>query len=171
MADEAPITAKVGGYEPRCKACNCPSREEHDKALLAGRISDSDYARIVGCDPKSIGRHRAHITEEIAQSARAQAVLKADELFKSIQDEATIVRELRDAARAEGNIDLALKAVDRALKCIEIYAKVKGLIQEQSQVVNILVNPEWIELRELIITTLRPYPAAWEALRHALPES
>ena len=167
MTDEASISAHPGGYEPRCKACNYSGHEEHDKALLAGKLNDSDYARIVGCTHKSIARHRAHISEEIAQSAQAQAILTTDELFKSIQDEASIVRELRDEARDEGNIELALKAVDRALKCIEIYAKVRGLIQEGPQV-NILINPEWIELRTLIIKALEPYPQAREAVVHAI---
>jgi len=170
ITDEALTSVKFGGYEPRCKACNYPGHEEHDKALLAGRISDSDYARLVGCKPPSIARHRSHISEEIAQSAQAQAVLRADELFKSIQDEASIVRELRDKARAEGNIELALKAVDRALKCIEIYAKVQGLIQEGAQVNVLINNPEWISLRTKIVLALDHYPEAKAAVVRALEE-
>jgi len=169
MTDEALRSVKFNAYEPRCKACNFPGHEEHDKALLTGKISDSDYAKIVGCASPSIARHRGHISEEIAQSAKAQAILTADQLFKSIQDEAAIVRELRDEARDEGNIELALKAVDRALKCIEIYAKVRGLIRDGPQV-NILINPQWIELRTLIVKALDPFPEAKVAVVGALEE-
>ncbi len=167
MTDEASISVHPGGYEPRCKACNFPGHEEHDKALLSGKLSDSDYAQMVGCSHKSIARHRPHIVKEIAQSAKAQAVLTADELFQSVQDEAAVVRELREAARTQGDIELALKAVDRALKCIELYAKVQGLIKDQPTI-NILVNPQWVELRTLIIQSLEPFPEAKEAVVHAI---
>jgi len=168
MTDEASINVNSGGYEPRCKACNFPGHEEHDKALLTGKLSDSNFAEIVGCTSKSIARHRAHIAKEIAQSAQAQAIISADELFKSIQNEAGVVRELRDAARTGGDIELALKAVDRALKCIELYAKVQGLIQDHPTV-NIALNVEWIELRTVIIRALAPFPEARRAVIDALP--
>jgi len=167
MADEASISVNTGGYEPRCKACNYLDHEKHDKALLTGNLSDSDYAKIVGCTSKSIARHRAHIVKEIAQSAKAQAIIAADELFKSVQDEAVVVRELRDAARSEGNIELALKAVDRALKCIELYAKVQGIIQDQPTI-NITLNAEWVELRTAIVKALEPHQEAREAVVHAI---
>jgi 3-dehydroquinate synthase class II len=167
MTDEASISVKSGGYEPRCKACNYPGHEEHDKALLVGKISDSDYAKIVGCTSKSVARHRAHIVKEIAQSAQARTIITADELFKNVQDEAGVVRELRDAARSKGDIELALKAVDRALKCIELYAKVQGIINDQPQI-NITLNAEWIALRTAIITALEPFPAAREVVVRAI---
>ncbi|TFH54369.1 MAG: hypothetical protein E4G89_00070 [Methanothrix sp.] len=168
MVDEASISVNPGGYEPRCKACNHPGHEEHDKALLTGKLSDSDYAKIVGCTSKSIARHRAHIVREIAQSAQAQVIISADELFKSVQDEAVVVRELRDTARNEGDIELALKAVDRALKCIELYAKIQGIIKDQPTI-NINLNAEWIALRTTIITALEPFPDARRAVVDALP--
>jgi 3-dehydroquinate synthase class II len=167
MADEASISVNPGGYEPRCKACNHPGHEEHDKTLLSGKLSDSDYAKIVGCSSKSIARHRIHIAKEIAQSAKAQAIITADELFQSVQDEAVVVRELRDAARNEGDIELALKTIDRALKCIELYAKIQGIIKDQPTI-NITLNAEWVELRTLIVTALDPYPQAKEAVVDAI---
>ena len=116
----------------------------------------------------SIGRHRNHISKQIAQSSQARSSITADELFTDIQDEALVVRELRDKARNDGDIELALKAIDRALRCIEIYAKIKGIIQEQPQI-NIINNPEWVSLRTLIITTLDRYPEARKAVVDALP--
>jgi hypothetical protein len=165
---EASISVKNGGYEPRCKACNFPGHEEQDKDLLTGKISDTDYGAIVGCSSKSIARHRNHIAKEIALSSQAQSSITADELFTSIHDEALLVRELRDQARKDGDIELALKAIDRALKCIEIYAKIKGLIQENPQI-TIINNPEWISLRTTIIRTLDNFPEARQAVVDALP--
>lgn len=52
---QASISVNSGGYEPRCKACNFPGHEEHDKELLTSKLSDSDYAKIVGCSSKRCG--------------------------------------------------------------------------------------------------------------------
>jgi hypothetical protein len=94
-------------------------------------------------------------------------VTKADDLLSQISYYETEARRYKEMAEADGNVDLALKAVDRALKCVEIYAKVRGIINDQPQV-NILVNPQWIELKAVIVAALRPYPEALEAVRDAL---
>ena len=56
---------------------------------------------------------------------------------------------------ARGYVELMGKALDR----------IRDAPQQQ---INILVLPEWVELRSTIIQSLRPYPRALEALRNAL---
>lgn len=53
---------------------------------------------------------------------------------------------------------------------LEILGKGLDRIRDTPPVqVNILVNPEWIELKALIVTTLKPYPEALRTLADALP--
>ena len=56
---------------------------------------------------------------------------------------------------ARGYVELMGKALDR----------ISAAPQQQ---INILVLPEWLELRSAIIRSLRPYPDALEAVRDAL---
>ncbi len=56
---------------------------------------------------------------------------------------------------ARGYVELMGKALDR----------IRDAPQQQ---INILVLPEWLELRSTIIQSLRPYPDALEAVRDAL---
>ena len=56
---------------------------------------------------------------------------------------------------ARGYVELMGKALDR----------IRDAPQQQ---INILVHPEWVELRSTIIQSLRPYPEALEAVRDAL---
>lgn len=51
---------------------------------------------------------------------------------------------------------------------MELSSKVRGIINDQPQI-NILVNPQWIELRTLIIKALAPFPEARLAVVNALP--
>jgi hypothetical protein len=168
MTDDALTSVRTNGYDPRCKSCNDPNHEEYDKDYFSGKINKSEYARLVGCSIPSVTRHiENHVPKDLVVATEARAVTKADDLLSQISYYETEARRYKEMAEADGNVDLALKAVDRALKCVEIYAKVRGIINDQPQV-NILVNPQWIELKAVIVAALRPYPDALEAVRDAL---
>jgi hypothetical protein len=150
-----------------CTVCSHKDVDEINRLLLC---SDSyrDIARQFGLSKDALARHKeSHIPELLSKSKDLKEIVDANSLFGRVEEEAGFVREMRDAAKTNGDIELALKAVDRALKCIELYAKVKGLIPDQPTV-NITLNAEWIELRTVIITALDPYPRAKEAVVNAI---
>ncbi len=74
-----------------------------------------------------------------------------------------ILEEARNATEP----DLALKAVDRIHKQIELQAKLLGELDERSHV-NLYLSPEWLELRALIVSAIEPYAAARESVLRAL---
>jgi hypothetical protein len=86
------------------------------------------------------------------------------------------LKELRSRAaslldRADGSEDLKACGVFlRELReLIRLMGELEGRLASQPQI-NILINPQWIELRTLIIKALEPYPAAREAVIHAIHE-
>jgi hypothetical protein len=70
-------------------------------------------------------------------------------------------------ARADKNGELALKAVDRIQRQLELQAKLLGELQS-GPVVNVTVSPEWLTLRAVVIAALHPYPDAAQAVSRAL---
>jgi hypothetical protein len=160
------VPEKVGPI-PQCKTCRFPDHEKYDAECIKGNLSRGDYAKMVGCTAKSISRHLAHIPQIVANSANAEIVTNADNLLDQIVYYEAEARRFKELAESQGDLELALKSVDRALKCLDLFARVRGIIQEQPQV-NILVNPQWIELKAVIVAALRPYPDALEAVRDAL---
>jgi len=156
------VSEKIGPV-PQCKTCRFPDHEKYDAECIKGNLSREDYAKMVGCSSKSISRHLLHIPQIVANSANAEIVTNADNLLDQIVYYESEARRFKEMAEADGNVNLALKAVDRALKCVEIYAKVRGIINDAPQI-TIINNPEWVELRTLIITALEPYPDARRAV-------
>ena len=155
-----------------CTVCSHKDVEEINRLLLSGPSLRTIAAQF-NLTKTSLIRHReSHIPDLLLKSNDIQNITSADALLARLEEEAGFVRDMREAAKAEGDIELALKAVDRALKCVDLYAKIRGLIQTQPQVnlqqVNIYDNPEWVELRTLIITALDPYPEARAAVVHAI---
>jgi len=151
----------------QCTVCAHADLEEINRLLLC---SDSyrDIARQFGLSKDALARHKeSHIPELLLKSQDAKETLQADNLLDQIVYYESEARRFKGLAESQGDLELALKAVDRALKCLDLFAKARGIISDQPQV-NILVLPEWIALRTAIIQSLRPYPEALEAVRDAL---
>ena len=72
-----------------------------------------------------------------------------------------------EEAQKAGDLKTALLGIREARGCLELCMKAEGQIDKQPQV-NILLNPEWIELKAVIIAALRPYPDALGAVRNAI---
>jgi len=93
----------------------------------------------------------AHALDVVAQLARVNA------------ESLAILSE----ARERDDAHLALKAIDRIQRQIEMQAKLLGELQDASTV-NILISPEWQRVQAVIVEALRPFPDARAAVAHRL---
>jgi len=152
-----------------CTVCQHPQRDEINKLLAP---SDANFAAIsrdfAGITEDSLRRHKeSHIPEALTKAEDAKEVTEANTLLKDIRglrERATIIL---DKAEKAGDLKTALLGIREARGCIELLAKVEGQLNDRPQI-NILVNPQWVELRTLIINALEPYPQAKEAVVHAI---
>lgn len=74
---------------------------------------------------------------------------------------------LLDRAEKAGDLKASGVFLRELREQIRLWAELEGKLAAQPQV-NILVNPEWIELRALIIKALDSYPEAKEAVVNAI---
>jgi hypothetical protein len=70
------------------------------------------------------------------------------------------------ALRAE-NLNAAIAAIRELRGITELYAKITGELQAQT-VNNIIIAPEWVSLRSVILVALEPYPEARRAVIEAV---
>lgn len=150
-----------------CSICTHPERPVIDRALVTGE----PYRRIAqrcGVSPDAVNRHkRDHLPAAMVQAATETDVRQALDVvaqLKAINAAALIV--LRDA-RGTGDGALALKAIDRIQRQIELQAKLLGDLDERP-VVNVLVQPEFQRVQVAIVAALAPYPEARAAVGDAL---
>jgi hypothetical protein len=151
----------------QCTVCAHKDLAEINRLLLC---SDSyrDIARQFGLSKDALARHKeSHIPELLLKSQDVKESLQADNLLDQIVYYESEARRFKELAESQGDLELALKSVDRALKCLDLFAKARGIISDQPQI-NVLVLPEWLALRARIVAALRPYPEALEAVRDAL---
>lgn len=151
-----------------CTICEDPRRDEFDRRA---RIEDNiakiaqDFALSYDAFYRHVkGNH--HIREVTAIPTTAELATSED-IYNEIEKWHTEAKDLQSTAKRSGDIKTALLGLEKALKCLELMLKIHGQIHDGPQI-TIINNPQWIELRTLIISALEPYPQAREAVVHAI---
>ncbi len=110
------------------------------------------------------------IKEEISaegadtMAARLETCASFLDQLKAVRDRAA---NLLDRAESSQDMKAAGTFLKELREQIRLMAELEGKISQQPQV-TIINNPEWIELRTVIIQALDPYPEAKEALVNAI---
>ena len=99
----------------------------------------------------------------------AQEVTKADSLLDQVIELRDKALSILAKAERAGDLRTALQGVREAKGCLELLARLQGELQERTTV-NILVNPQWLSLRTVILKALDGYPEARQAVARALQE-
>ena len=150
-----------------CTVCSHDALE-HINAALLSEVALRDIARQYRVSKDALSRHKqGHIPQHLAKASNAAEVVKADSLLDRLQSLNTETMLILKEAREGDDNELALKAIARAEKQLELQAKLLGELNEGTTV-NVLVAPEWLELRARIVKTVAPYPQAAQALARAL---
>ncbi|MGI8406324.1 MAG: hypothetical protein ACR2OE_16460 [Thermomicrobiales bacterium] len=126
-----------------------------------------DIARQYAVSKDALARHkREHLAPRLAQvverneQADIRTAIDVVAQLKAINGAAlSVLTEARNA----GDGDLALRAIDRIQRQVELQAKLIDLIND-GDTVNIIIAPEWVQLRTVILAALHPYPDAAQAV-------
>lgn len=153
-----------------CTVCIHPERQGIDKALAEG-LPIAKIAALYRVSEDALTRHKAaHLPQALAQAHQAAQVAHGDDLLSRI--EALQEKTLAILSKAEARDDhtVALKAIAEARRNLELLAELTHELNRNPQV-NILVSPDWVRLRSLILNALLPYPEARQRVAAALLEA
>lgn len=151
-----------------CTACMHPQRDAIDLALLSGETLRA-IAKRFGVSVAAVNRHRDHLPGQLVKAQEAAEAVSAGTLLERLMELNAQTREILRETREAGNHDLALKAIARVEKQLELEGKLIGELNE-GPTVNIFSTPEWVSLRALVLKALHPYPDAARAVGKALRE-
>ncbi len=151
-----------------CTVCAHPKRDEIDRALVGGEPNRRIAAR---CDvtERAVRNHKAgHLPAKLVVAEKASEVARADALLEQVQDLQRRAHAILDKAEEAGELRVALSAIREARGSLELLARLMGELDERAPQVNVLVSPEWLELRATIVTALEPHPRARESVLRAI---
>jgi hypothetical protein len=150
-----------------CTICGHPDGEAIDQALVEGR-PNRRIASHYDVTERAVRNHKAnHLPASLAKAREAEEVAQADELLGQVRDLQERALAILDKAEEAGELRTALGAIREARGNLELLAKLLGELDDRPQV-NILISPEWLELRAVIVGALQPHPEALSAVVSAL---
>ena len=155
-----------------CSICVHPKRKDIDRALTERSASNRRIATQYGVNESAIRGHKTnHLKDRLLKAAERDE--QAD-----IRNALDVVGQLRaingasltilKEARATKDGDLALKAIDRIHRQIELQAKLIGELQQEGTTNIIVNNPEWVQIRTALMVALTPFPDAAQAVAGTL---
>ena len=151
----------------RCTICTHPERDAIDRALIAG-LAFRHIAAQWGVSTGALQRHKADdLPAALARAKDAEDVAHGDDLLAQLRDlQATTLRLLTTAERA-GKLTAAVLAVGQARQNIELLAELLNQL-DRRPTLNLLIAPEWLAVRSVLLTALQPYPEARAAVAERL---
>lgn len=157
-----------------------------ERALVRGEPFRNVAVRY-GTSASSLHRHRTfHLAPHLAKAFESAQVKRATELAQESEvrkardlgqaiDVAVQLRainaaclEILQKSRADGKHSISLGAVDRIHRQLELQSKLLGELQDGGPTVNVLVAPEWKQVRVTVLQALQPYPEARAAVGRVL---
>lgn len=153
-----------------CYACSHENVEEINEMLLRN-VPYKDIAEKYGGSISSYHRHKQHmldqmrnapveIPEVVEPSAVMRRIAELDQRADFLYREAVRTKDLLNAGRF----------LKEMREIVALYAKLTGELNTAASVVHqhVHINPEWVALRQVMLTALAPYPEARAALIKAL---
>ncbi len=159
-----------------CTICSHERRAEIDQALVAP-IDLHEIESKYNVSIPALRRHKAaHVPLTLAKAEETRQVQQAKDMVahaldvvQQLQAINTATLAILKAAQHDHDHDLALRAIDRVQKQIELQAKLLGDLQPDGSV-NITISTEWVQIRAVLMQALAPYPDAATAVAQALLE-
>jgi hypothetical protein len=152
-----------------CTICQHPQRRAIDCALASG-ASHRELSAKYRVSEDSVTRHaNGHLPRILAKAAEAAAVSHADSLLEQVQGLQDRAMGILQTAEEAGDLRMALSAIREARGCLELLAKLSGELQQEGAI-NLIVSPQWVQIRTVLLQALAPHGEARAAVAHALLE-
>lgn len=153
-----------------CTVCAHETLLQIDLALVR-REPYRNIAKQFGVSPAALSRHtQEHLPAKLLMAQDAEDVADADLLKRELETEKADITRLKGKAEEAADYRTALAACDKALKALELQARLSQLINE-APTLNLYLSPQWLELRAVIVGALELHEEARSAVLRAMEEA
>lgn len=152
-----------------CRICNHQEANKINEMLISG-VSARQVARQYELNHVSVSRHKnQHLPQHLVKAKTLQEEDQADDLLhklNTIYDRAWAIVE---EAEKDKKYAASVSALKECRQCLEIIGKLLGELKT-GHTFHVYSNPEFIQVRSVIIAALEPHPEARQAVVQALDE-
>ena len=132
------------------------------------RAREEALSQIKAEEVETLETVKAEIITEARESIASRLELCKDHFgqLRVLRERAALALETAEMAE---DVKVALLAIKELRELVRLWGELEGKLQSQPTV-NVLISPQWLELRTIIVSALRPHPEALEAVLAALPD-
>ncbi len=160
----------MGRRGPACSICGHPQLDEINR-MIAEQEKLTDISRKFAVSDDALRRHKEKcIITALSATPNTKDVIAGDLLLEQLQAVRKKTLELLDMAIEAANTKVygaPSHYLSELRQQIKLWAELEGRISSQPQI-TIINNPEWIELRTVIIQALDDHPEAKQAVINAI---
>jgi hypothetical protein len=136
-----------------------------EDAFIAGQAKRRIASRY-GVSERAVRYHmREHLPALLALARDAERAARADTLLDRMEALQSQTLAILDAPEDQRT---ALAAIAQARRNLELIAEVTRELDRAGPIINLALNPEWLEIRGVIIAALEPHPTARDSVLRAL---
>ena len=149
----------------KCSICEHVQLERINLELMNG-IPLRTVAKDYNVSHSALHRHKSEHIKGAEEVSSALPVISIDKVMELERRADALYRE---AMRNDDRLN-AIRALKEYRETVSLYAKLTGELTKQTQIVHnhLHVNPEWVTLRQTMLTALAPFPEARAALIEAI---
>lgn len=148
----------------RCTICTHANREAIDRRLVEGDAFPAITALYRDTSADALGRHKAaHLPAALARAMDAAATAHGDDLLADLVALQARTLTILAAAEQQDKLSVALAAIREARGNLELFARLTQQLDTRPTI-NLLVAPEWLAVRTLLLEALWPFPEARAAV-------
>lgn len=153
-----------------CTVCQHPQHEEIDR-LLVGGVGYRTIAKRFDLHFQAVGGHkRNHLSRQLQAVHSKREEKRSESLLDRVERLITKLETLADEAATAGKASQLLAASRELRESYRLIGKLTGELDERPQVLNVLVSPEWQQVRAVLVAALADYPDARVAVSGRLLE-
>ena len=151
----------------KCTICTHPECHAIDVSLVH-REPYLTIARTYEVSRDALRNHaKEHLPELLVKAKNAVEVAEADDLLGRVEALQRRTLAILEAAEETGELRTALSAIKEARGNLELVGRITKELDERPTL-NLYMNPEWLELRAVIVGALEHRREAREAVLRAL---
>lgn len=150
-----------------CTVCSHEEAFAINEALVQRRPYLA-IARSYSVSRDALRNHlKEHLPALLVRAQEAQEIAEADSLLDRVEGLYKRTEAILEAAESNSEWSTALVAIRECRGNLELLGRVTKEL-ETAPTLNITLNPEYLEVRALIVQALDPYPDARRAVSEAL---
>ena len=157
-----------------CKLCGYYDRYRIERDIACGALSMRNAAKLIGCNVSSVRRHMMNHAQDKMQKvtdiAEKLELKETLNVVSALNESHERVIKLFNESIKDGDRRAALLAIEAETRQLSLIAKVTGQTNTRAPQINFILNPQFIKLKNLMVTKLMPFPEARIALSEAFDE-